>query len=581
MRSNLVALALSPLCHSLVSATGFRTVGSSGASPQMVFIPPYTDTAVFIDNYHENYGGPGYDIKTGKHSTTPYLYVGTKTSVFGTEYNLTSNTIRPVKPLSNTFCSAGAFFPNGTLLNMAGAEDARGIAEGFDKLRTYNPGPCNGACDSDWVELNTKLQVYRWYTSAQTMVDGSILVVGGSNKGGLVLNEASVNVPTYEIVHKDGRASKTPITLPILEFTKAENLVPGKSYNLYPILHALPNAGVENHILTVAGNRTVIWDYTNDVLVKALPDTPMQPRTFPSSATSVLLPLSYPNYEPTVLVCGGSSGDIPVPKALDDCWTINPSSENPVWNAHEKLPNGPQVMSDGILLPNGKVLFINGAQQGCAGGYQAEEPVLVPLLYDPRGPAGSRFTSMPATTIPRIYHSVATLLPSGEVLVAGSNPAVGYSASGKVNNGWPMFNNNGHRCALQQQQSELSSYPTEYRVEIFSPPYLSAISSHGRPLITAQPASIAYGASFTIEARLERGARLRGDTQITLVAPGFHTHGQAMGQKLVRLGFRAAPNSYAFTVQAPRDASVIPPGVYLLFVVQDDVPSVGKWISIA
>jgi hypothetical protein len=31
--------------------------------------------------------------------------------------------------------------------------------------------------------------------------DGSVLVVGGSNKGGLVLNEASINVPTYEIVY--------------------------------------------------------------------------------------------------------------------------------------------------------------------------------------------------------------------------------------------------------------------------------------------------------------------------------------------------------------------------------------------
>ena len=82
-------------------------------------------------------------------------------------------------------------------------------------------------------------------------MDGSILVVGGSNVGGLVLNEASINVPTYEIVfvdirylrehrlirnrHKDGTQPKAPVTLPILEFTQAENLDANKSYNLYPL----------------------------------------------------------------------------------------------------------------------------------------------------------------------------------------------------------------------------------------------------------------------------------------------------------------------------------------------------------
>ena len=91
----------------------------------MVFLPPYTATAVFIDNYHANYGGPGYNVGTGKPSTTSYVYPGTSISVFGTEYNLTSNTIRPLKPLSNTFCSAGAFFPDGTLLNLAGAEPGK------------------------------------------------------------------------------------------------------------------------------------------------------------------------------------------------------------------------------------------------------------------------------------------------------------------------------------------------------------------------------------------------------------------------------------------------------------------------
>ena len=204
-------------------------------------------------------------------------------------------------------------------------------------------------------------------------------------------------------------------------------------------MHLLPNPSVANEIFTVAGNQTIIWDYGSDKLVATLPDTPLQPRTFPSSATSVLLPLVAPDYTPTVLLCGGSSGDIPDPKALSDCYTIDPQSSSPSWDSTDSLPNGPQTMSDGILLPDGTVLIINGARKGCGGGFMADGPVYEPLIYNHSAPAGQRFKTMPASKIPRMYHSSATLLPSGEVLVAGSNPAVGYSASGAVPGGYVLF----------------------------------------------------------------------------------------------------------------------------------------------
>ena len=190
----------------------------------MVFIPPNTTTAVFIDNYHENYGGPGVNLQDGAPSKTSYVYPGTSISVFGAEYDLQSNSLRPVKPLSNTFCSAGSFYPDGTLANVAGAEPGpAGVAEGFNKIRTYAPGPCNGNCSQDWVEQSLTLQHERWYPSTQTLVDGSILIVGGADAGGLVLNEASINVPTYEVIYQDGRTPPPPIGLPILNFTAEEN----------------------------------------------------------------------------------------------------------------------------------------------------------------------------------------------------------------------------------------------------------------------------------------------------------------------------------------------------------------------
>lgn len=231
-------------------------------------------------------------------------------------------------------------------------------------------------------------------------------------------------------------------------------------------------------------------------------------------------------------------------------------------------------MSDGVLLPDGTVLIINGARTGCGGGFMADNPVLEPVIYNASAPLGQRFTTMPATTTPRLYHSVAILLPSGEVLVSGSNPAVSYSADGRVGPGWPNFDNNGHECALKQQQSNTSAYPTEYRVEIFSPPYMDASA---RPVVVSSPRDVAYNGSFTVQATFN-GQPVQGETKVVLGNPGFHTHGQGMGQRMAMLGFEA--QSGALVVTGPRDASVMPPGQYLLFVTVDGVPSEGVWIEV-
>ena len=176
----------------------------------------------------------------------------------------------------------------------------------------------------------------------------------------------------------------------------------------------------------------------------------------------------------------------------------------------------------------------------------ADNPVFEPVIYNESAPYGQRFTTQPATTIPRLYHSTAILIPSGEVLVSGSNPSVFYSDTGKVNaTTWPHFENNGHPSPLDQQQGLDSSYPTEYRVEIFSPSYMSAAA---RPVITSTWWYIMYGKTFEVKANLG-GKDLQGITEISLVNAGFHTHGQGMGQRMAVLEFTGA---FALILSFPR-----------------------------
>ncbi|KAF4549367.1 Glyoxal oxidase-like protein [Elsinoe fawcettii] len=578
-KSLLACWIVAALHSSTASAAGFRTVGSSGCTAQMAFLPPYTDTVVFLDNYHRNFGGPGVDLKTGKHSTEPYMEADGKTFVFGVEYSWKTNGLRKLHPISNTFCSSGAFFPDGTLVNPSGAEtyagdaDASVIQDGRQALRYYAPGPCDGACTQDFDDHINVLQSRRWYPTAQTLTNGDVVVVGGSDVGLLVTNEASINVPSYEIIKADRSEAPPQVDFDLLKFDASENQNGNKSYNLYPILSLLPNDKAADHVFTLAGNQAIIHDYTTNSQIAKLPDVPLQPRTFPSSATAVLLPLVAPSYDPTILLCGGSSADIPNPQALDDCYTISPLSATPSWTAVDSLPNGPQTMTDAVLLPDGTALFLNGAHVGSAGGYMASSPVTQALIYNATAPAGAKWTKGGTTPIARLYHSIAILLPSGEVLVAGSNPDVFYSAQGNVsiNGAYPEFTNNGHKSFLHQQQRKDEGYPTEYRVEIYSPAYMDAGS---RPEITKVPEKTVYGETFQIEAK---GAE-KGDVKVRMAYAGFRTHAVDMGQRMVEL--EASLGNGTVEVKAPRDASVMPPGHYLVFVVVDGVPSEGKWMGL-
>ena len=77
-----------------------------------------------------------------------------------------------------------------------------------------------------------------------------------------------------------------------------------------------------------------------------------------------------------------------------------------------------------IYLPDGRLFGCNGAGTGVAGyGNEswavgqsyADNPVLTPAIYDPTAPSGKKWNrdGLSASTIPRMYHSTAVILPDG------------------------------------------------------------------------------------------------------------------------------------------------------------------------
>ena len=233
--------------------------------------------------------------------------------------------------------------------------------------------------------------------------------------------------PSLEILPTPEGADTT-IFLDWLQHTDPNNLYPFifvlPSGNLFVGLYSLFFVVV---VMTFRSDRNLAYYNEARILdpvtfdtVTTLPNLPaavnnfLGGRTYPLAGAAVLLPQYAPYTDPvTVTVCGGSTPGAGI--ALDNCVSISPETPNAAWTL-ERMPSK-RVMPCMVALPDGTFLIVNGARQGYAGFGLASDPNLGALLYDPVLPVGRRMSILNDTIVARLYHSEATLLPDGRVLV--------------------------------------------------------------------------------------------------------------------------------------------------------------------
>jgi hypothetical protein len=140
-------------------------------------------------------------------------------------------------------------------------------------------------------------------------------------------------------------------------------------------------------------------------------------------------------------------------------------------------------------ITDGTYMIMNGAHQGVAGFGLATDPNLSAILYDPSQPIGQRISILNNTIVARLYHSEATLLPDGRVLVSGSDPQTNYPNGSYV-------------------------YPEEMRIEVYIPPYLN--QGLTQPEFTIAETDWALGGQYSITVTLFQGTT--STMRVSLVA---------------------------------------------------------------
>jgi len=440
------------------------------------------------------------------------------------------NQLRPLKILTDTWCSSGSFLPNGSLLQTGGDLD------GFKKIRIFNPCDSTGSCD--WEELNdVELSEGRWYATNQILPDGSVIIIGGRGSN------------TVEFYPK---RENSVVLFPFLQETEDTQMD-----NLYPYVHLLPNG----NLFVFANTKSVMYDFNENRVVRVYPELTGGPRNYPSAGSSVMLALEGEFSDAVVVVCGGAqygaflerNTDIP---AHGSCGRILATGSDPVWEM-EDMPFE-RIMGDMVILPNGDVLIINGAMKGTQGFEMGSDPCLNPVLYRPGEPVGLRFMVLNPGTVPRLYHSTANLLPDGRVLLAGSNPHVFY-------------------------RFEDVEFATELKIEAFSPEYLDSDKVNIRPEILEVPEKVLYGVGFDVVVSVP--LPVVGIIEVNLGSAPFATHSFSQGQRLVKLGVSSAvvdgDGRWRIQCTAPPSGMVAPPGYYMVFAVNQGVPSVARWIHVS
>lgn len=452
---------------------------------------------------------------------------------------------------TNLFCAGHSFLPDGRLLVAGGhvRDNSNKALEGIgeDDINVFDYR------DNTWTRVGF-MPRGRWYPSTVTLASGEVVIASGLYRNGLgqiVPNE------TPDLYTSAGA---------VRPFTAAE------SFANYPFLGLAPNGKV--FVADRGINANKFFDPAANG-GNGLFDDADAPSVVHREGSAVI----YDSVNGRVLMMGGQVGFTGA--LVGEAEVIELGAASPSWRSTGSLKVARKYHT-ATLLPDGKVLVSGGTR--CTGAndiaciqenQQYAGMAKSPELWDPQEETWTLMAPNPSG-IPRVYHSVAMLLPDARVLVGGGGlPAAGGESV-------PLAEGTPGSVVCTDSKAPGDRHCRIYGhkdAEIFSPPYLFTTGGAlaDRPLITSAPDSLNYGQSFNVTMNTTSET---SEGSVVLVRLPSVTHTLNFDQRRVSLDF-AVTNGTTLGVTAPSDGRVCPPGHYMLFVFNNaGVPSVAKIVRV-
>ncbi len=385
-------------------------------------------------------------------------------------------------PGYDVFCSGHSLLPDGRLF-VAGGHISNNV--GLSSASIYDP------VNNVWIRQQN-MNLGRWYPTDQVLPNGDVVVISGD------VDLSTGNNPLPQVWQA---ATGTWRSLTSAQLQSG----------LYPTMSLAPNGKV---FVSGPSVTTRYLDTTGTGAWTPVADHPFQGiRDYDGMVM----------YQPgKVLVTGGSD------PATNTAETIDLNAATPAWQATAPMAFARRQLN-ATMLPDGKVLVTGGTS---GPGFSDADPNAAVYAAEEWDPATGQWTTLASATVPRLYHSIAMLLPDGRIINTGGN---GYT-----------------------------------QIEYFSPPYLFA---GPRPTITSAPANVANGQQFFVGT--PDAANISSVSWVRLPS---NTHGLSMSQAFYSSSSITA-TSGGIVITSPNDPT-LPAGYYMLFVLNHGVPSVASVVHL-
>ena len=409
-----------------------------------------------------------------------------------------SHLVLPNTTSTDIFCSAqSVMWGSGQVLISGGDRTINGVRNySINKVTIFSP-------QANTLSPAAKMHYARWYPAMIAQPDGEMLVLGGR----LAPDSPTITPEIYNPQTASWRA------LPGAASSAAFGTNDDNWY--YPRGFLAPGGKV--FLISSDGTMWLLTTGGRGTISEVNPSAPYGSAALPAVMFAPGKILSVREQSQVVVI--DLNGRAPV---------VTPTSNID----QERLLSNATVMADGRVLVNGGSAVWNDLT---GASYQA-------TIWDP---ATELWTPAATATKPRLYHSVALLLPDATVLTgAGGAPG-------------PVSNLNA---------------------EIYYPPYLYLSDGSGqpaaRPSLLASPTVAPIGQPF--QATVGPTDQI---SRVTFVRTGSSTHSTNPDQRFLQLPF--VQNGPAITATLPSDPTIVLPGNYMLFMFnQAGVPSISNIVLV-